>query len=176
MRKIIESIEEEYRRYRKLGEGAFAQLHDAELSAAASGGGNSAAVLVWHVAGNLASRFTDFLTSDGEKPWRQRDEEFKARQVSRKELLEKWESGWSVLVAALAALSDEDLGRTVTIRGKPLKVHEALHRSLAHAAYHVGQIVYIAKEMRGVSWKSLSIPLGGSAAYNLSPDRERPPR
>ncbi len=167
MRDIIGSIEEEYRRYRKLGEGAFAQLHDAELSAAGSGGGNSTAVLVWHVAGNLASRFTDFLTTDGEKPWRQRDEEFKQRHVTRQELLEKWESGWKVLGATLAALTDAELSRTVAIRGKPLKVHEALHRSLAHTAYHVGQIVFIAKEMRGASWKSLSIPLGAFGAVAL---------
>jgi hypothetical protein len=119
------------------------------------------------------SRFTEFLTSDGEKPWRQREEEFRARTVTRSELLSKWNEGWDVLLATLTTLSDEVLHDTVTIRGQHLLVHEALHRSLAHLSYHVGQIVYVAKSMRGKDWKYLSIPPGKSDAYNQAPKFER---
>ena len=157
---LIRSIDAEYRRYKALGEEAISQLDDAELGSPGPVGGNSTAVIVWHLSGNLASRFTDFLTSDGEKPWRHRDDEFAARTVSRDELLEKWQHGWTVLFEALADLSDTDLQRTVTIRGQSLQVHDALHRSLAHTSYHVGQIVYLAKLIRGETWRSLSIPPG----------------
>ena len=162
MRDLIASIEAEYRRYKTLGEGAINQLADSQL-AQVPGTGNSIVTIVWHMAGNLKSRFTDFLTADGEKPWRDRDSEFLAREVSRKELQAKWEDGWRVLFAALTDLSDVDLGRTVTIRGEPHTVAQALHRSLAHASYHVGQIVYEAKALRGADWRYLSIPPGQSA-------------
>jgi len=165
MRDLIASIEAEYRRYKTLGESAMDQLADSQL-AQATGPGNSIVTIVWHVAGNLQSRFTDFLTSDGEKPWRDRDSEFLARQVSRKELQAKWEDGWRVLFAALTDLSDADLGRAVTIRSEPHTVAQALHRSLAHASYHVGQIVFVAKALRGPDWRYLSIPPGQSARYN----------
>ncbi len=157
MRDLIASIEAEYRRYKTLCESAMDQLADPQL-AEATGPGNSIVTIVWHVAGNLQSRFTDFLTSDGEKPWRNRDSEFLAREVSRKELQAKWEIGWRVLFAALSNLTDTDLGRSVTIRGEPHTVAQALHRSLAHASYHVGQIVYVAKALRGADWRYLSIP------------------
>ena len=169
---LIESIRDEYHRYKALAEAAIDQLDDAELSMAGAEGGNSLAVICWHVAGNLRSRFTDFLTSDGEKPWREREEEFQARTVSRSELLEVWRSGWVPLLGTLAELADGDLQRIVTIRGQRLAVHEALHRSLAHVAYHVGQIVYVAKSIRGNRWRYLSIPPGGSDAYNHSPQFE----
>lgn len=162
MRDLIASIEAEYRRYKTLGEAAINQLADSQL-AQVPGTGNSIVTIVWHLAGNLKSRFTDFLTADGEKPWRDRDSEFLAREVSRKELQAKWEDGWRVLFAALTDLSDVDLGRTVTIRGEPHTVAQALHRSLAHASYHVGQIVYEAKALRGADWRYLSIPPGQSA-------------
>lgn len=174
MTDLIESIAAEYRRYRALGEAALRQLTDAELSAPGPNGGNSIAVICWHVAGNFQSRFTDFLTSDGEKPWREREEEFRARTVTRAELDAKWSAGWQALLDALAGLSDGDLSRTVTIRRQPLTVHAALHRSLAHAAYHVGQIVYLAKAVRGREWTYLTIPPGQSEAYNRAPAFERP--
>lgn len=174
MSTIIESIRAEYQRYKALGEGAVAQVGDDQLGVEPEPTSNSVARIVWHVSGNLVSRFTDFLTSDGEKPWRSRDEEFATRAVTRAELLEKWEQGWTVLLAALGQLSDADLSRTVTIRGQSLLVHEALHRSLAHTSYHVGQIVFLAKSLSGPSWKYLSIPPGQSAAYNLSPKSEKP--
>jgi len=170
---LIDSIRDEYHRYKALADAAIDQLDDAELSVTGRNGGNSVAVICWHVAGNLRSRFTDFLASDGEKPWREREEEFRARAVSRSELLQAWNAGWAPLLSTLAELTDEDLRRTVTIRRQPLAVHEALHRSLAHVAYHVGQIVYVAKSIRGQTWRYLSIPPGGSDAYNRSPRFER---
>jgi hypothetical protein len=157
MRDYVASLEHEFRRYKALAEGAMMQTDDSALNQVSPGFDNSIAIVVWHISGNLKSRFTDFLTSDGEKPWRGRDEEFVARTATRTELLNKWEEGWTVLLRALGELNDEDLTRTVTIRQEPLAVAQALHRSLAHAAYHVGQIVYISKASRGDAWTFLSI-------------------
>jgi len=128
---------------------------------------------VWHIGGNLTSRFTDFLTSDGEKPWRDRESEFEERNVGRTELLEKWEKGWSTLFAALAPLTDADLARTVSVRGVPLTVGEALLRALAHVSYHVGQLTFIGKLLKGAEWDYLSIPPGGTDAYNKNPTKEK---
>jgi hypothetical protein len=158
VRELIESIEREYRRYKGYAEGTFEQLADDDLARALGADGNSIAVLVWHVSGNLKSRFTDFLTSDGEKPWRQRESEFDERQVARGPLQQKWDEGWDVLLAALAQLSDADLARRVTIRGESLAVHDALHRSLAHTASHVGQIILLGKSLRGAEWRTLTLP------------------
>jgi len=166
MRTVLQSIESEFRRYQRLGEDALRQLDPASLVRRPPGEGNSAAMIVWHVAGNLRSRFTDFLASDGEKPWRDRESEFAAREVAPSAVLAKWEEGWAVLYATLAALSDDDLGRGVTIRGEGLSVLQALHRSLSHTSYHVGQIVFLAKSLRGRDWRWLTIPPGGSEAYN----------
>ena len=174
MSMLVSSIEAEYRRYQLLADAAFAQLADADLSAPGPGGGNSIATLVWHVSGNLASRFTDFRDSDGEKPWRHRDDEFIGRTVTRAELLEKWSRGWDVLYVALGRLTDADLAVEVRIRGQRFRIDQALQRSLAHTVYHVGQIVYLAKAFRQQEWQSLSIPVGGSAAYNANPVRDMP--
>ena len=163
---VVRSIEAEYKRYKALADAAIEQVSDEELAAAAPGGGNSIEMMVRHIAGNLQSRFTDFRTSDGEKPWRDRDREFEAAALNRRELLEVWETGWQALFGAVSALGDEDLAGTVTIRSQPLRIDEALHRSLAHAAYHVGQIVLLAKAMRGDGWRCLSIPRGMSEAFN----------
>ncbi len=171
---ILSSITAEFRRYKALGDSALAQLDDSELAVPGPNGGNSAAVLVWHIGGNLASRFTDFLTSDGEKPWRQRDEEFVQRAVTRHEVLEKWNTGWNALFNALDGLTDDHLRNIVTIRGQSFEVHNALPRALAHVSYHVGQIVYLAKSIRGESWQCLSIPVGGSEAYNKNPALQDP--
>jgi uncharacterized damage-inducible protein DinB len=162
----VEAIADEFTRYKALGEAAIAQLGDDELVATASDGGNSIVAIVWHLAGNLESRFTDFRTTDGEKPWRDRDDEFVLRRVTRSELLAKWERGWRALLGALGELSDADLLATVTIRRQQLRIDQALQRSLAHAAYHIGQIVFLAKQIRSGGWRCLSIPLGGSAAHN----------
>jgi len=175
-RRLIESITGEYSRYKALGEGAFAQVEDADLSKDLGEEANSIAVIVWHLAGNLKSRFTDFRTADGEKPWRNREEEFATRIVTRQEVLGTWEQGWTALLAALSELTDDELSETVTIRKQPLTIDQALLRSLAHASYHVGQIVHIAKMLRGAEWRSLSIPRGASDAYNRSPGSETPDR
>ena len=174
MRDTLEAIEGEFARYKALADGAVAQVEDAHLSVAGPNAGNSLAVIVWHVSGNLTSRFTDFLTSDGEKPWRQRDEEFVTRSPSRQDFVDKWEAGWRVLFRTLGELHDADLGRVIQLRGQAIPVREALLRALAHISYHVGQIVYLAKAFRGPAWTYLSIPPGESAAYNAKPTGERP--
>jgi uncharacterized damage-inducible protein DinB len=174
MSSIVESIKAEYLRYKALAEGAIDQLDEGDLSRDGPNGGNSIAVLCWHVSGNLKSRFTDFLGSDGEKPWRQREEEFRGRSVSRAELRQKWEDGWKALLDTLSSLTDDDLRKTVTIRQLPLLVHEALHRSLSHTSYHVGQIVYVAKGFSGGNWKYLSIAPGQSDTYNKAPKYDKP--
>ena len=176
MRQILESIEGEYRRYKTMTEKAVEQLTDEQLIQLGSPGGNSVATLMWHISGNLASRFTDFLETDGEKPWRKREEEFLPRNVTRGELLGKWEWGWAVLFESLSQLSDSHLYLNVKIRGVTLAVHDALHRSLAHTSYHAGQVVFLAKAFVGDNWHYLTIPPGGSAAYNANPVREKPPR
>jgi uncharacterized damage-inducible protein DinB len=171
---VIASLRAEYLRYKGLAEAAIGQVSEAELVAAGQGGGNSIAVICWHLAGNLRSRFTAFLTTDGEKPWRKREEEFERRSVTRAELLVHWERGWTTLLETLDGLTDADLEREVTIRGQPLRVSEALHRSLAHASYHVGQVVYAARGLRGGEWRFLSIPPGQSERYNTHPTLEKP--
>ena len=174
MREIVESIQGEYRRYKKLADRAIQQLRDEDLSVVGPGEANSVAIVVWHISGNLKSRFTDFLTSDGEKPWRHRDEEFDSRHVTSAELTNKWNDGWDVLFRTLESLTDDDLHRIVTIRGEQCKVMEALHRSVTHTAYHVGQIVHIAKTLRSSDWKALTIPRGKSQEYNANPKGQRP--
>jgi hypothetical protein len=162
----VEAIADEFTRYKALGEAAIAQLDDDELGLICSDGGNSIVTIVWHLAGNLESRFTEFRTSDGEKPWRDRDEEFVLRTVTKTALLEKWERGWRALLTAISELTDADLLHTVTIRRQQLRIDQALQRSLAHTAYHIGQVVFLAKQIRSGGWQCLSIPLGGSAAHN----------
>jgi len=170
---IVDSIKSEYLRYKTLGEGAIEQVQDDGINKVFGEDNNSITVITSHISGNLKSRFTDFLTTDGEKSWRKRDTEFFERNITREELTEKWNNGWKVLLETLAALSDSDLNKIVTIRNKELTVIEALHRSLAHTSYHVGQIVFIARTIVGKDWKSLSIPRGGSDKYNLNPDTEK---
>lgn len=150
-------------------------MPDASLDRVPSPEGNSAAMIVRHVSGNLVSRFTNFLTEDGEKPDRDRDREFDERPYTRVELDEMWKRAWSVVDANVGQLTDVDLSRTVTIRQQPMTVHAALSRSLAHVAYHVGQIVLLARENADHDWQSLSIPRGGSQQYNAAPTREKKP-
>jgi hypothetical protein len=172
---VISSLRDEYRRYKALAEAAIAQVGDEELAWAGQDGGNSIEMLFRHIAGNLTSRFTDFQTSDGEKPWRRRDDEFESAAMTRTELLQTWEAGWNVLFVELDKLTDDDLARTVTIRRQSLRIDEALHRSLAHTAYHVGQVVFMAKAMRGGAWRTLSIPRGKSEEYNRTLQSIQPP-
>lgn len=163
MRTFMESIEAEYRRYRSTAEAAIEQLSDEELVAVPAGSASSVATIAWHIGGNLRSRFTDFLTTDGEKPWRDRESEFLVRSSTRDELLEFWNEGWDILLDSLTDLADANLVDTVRIRGEALSVIQALHRSLAHTTYHVGQIVHRARELRGEDWIFLSTPPGASS-------------
>jgi hypothetical protein len=163
---VLESVVATFRSTKALADRALEQLGDDDLHRAPTPESNSVAVIVQHVVGNLRSRFTDFLATDGEKPWRDRDSEFVERGLSRADLLARWEEGWAVLFATLASLSDADLPRTVTVRGEPHTVARALDRQLAHYGYHVGQIVYVARWLRGSAWKTLSVPRGGSDAFN----------
>ena len=161
----LRSIRHVYRMYKDLGDKAIAQVSsDADLHVQIDPESNSIAVIVKHVAGNLRSRFRDFLTTDGEKPDRNRDAEFEMPdEASREEILRWWNDGWGVLLDTLQSLTAEDLERTVRIRREELLVVEALNRSVTHTAYHVGQIVYVARHLVGADWKSLSIPKGRSA-------------
>ena len=172
---MIEDFRSEFERYRLLAEKALAQMPDSALNTVTAPDGNSAAVIVRHMSGNLVSRFTNFLTEDGEKPTRDRDSEFDDRTYTRAELDEMWKKGWAVLQDNVAQLRDEDLSRTVTIRQVPLTVHAALTRAIAHQAYHVGQIVLLARMTASDEWQSLSIPRGKSQQYNTAPDREKKP-
>jgi hypothetical protein len=155
-----------FRSQKKLADGAVAQVSDEALRRPLDENTNSIAVIMKHVAGNLLSRWTDFLASDGEKPWRNRDEEFIDRFADRRELLAYWEAGWCAVFAALNSLSEADIGRTVTIRGEPHSVPLAIERSLAHTSYHVGQIVLLSRHWAGDAWNTLTIPRGGSTAFN----------
>lgn len=153
-----------FRNYKALGERAMAQTPDAALFTELDANSNSIAVIVKHIGGNLRSRFRDFLTTDGEKPDRNRDREFETTaDASRAEVMRWWDEGWSTLLGALESLSADDLTRTVHIRGEAFLVIEALNRSVNHIAYHVGQIVYLARHFAGPAWSSLSIPKGQSA-------------
>lgn len=174
MNEIIKSILGEYRRYKSMGEATMEQLSEAELHKAPPGGGNSIATIAWHIAGNFNSRFTDFLTSDGEKPWRDREGEFVPRTPARNELMAYWEGGWKTVLDSLEQLTDEHLSRNVKIRGVDLSVAEALHRSLAHTSYHVGQMIYAGKSIKAGEWKYLTIPPGQSEAYNENATGEKP--
>ncbi|MGD0437441.1 MAG: DUF1572 domain-containing protein [Bryobacteraceae bacterium] len=155
-----------FRFYKQLGERAMAQVTDEQLVAVLDGEMNSIAVIVKHMAGNMRSRWTDFLTSDGEKPDRNRDSEFVEPPATREALLALWEEGWQCLFGALEPLSEEDLQRTVTIRGEAHSVMQAINRQVAHYSYHVGQIVLLAKHFKRDEWQSLSVPRRQSGEFN----------
>ncbi len=165
------------RGHKRLAEGALAQLSDDEFFRTIDPESNSVAIIAKHLAGNMRSRFTDFLISDGEKPDRHRDDEFEMdTDTTRQQVMRWWEAGWKVVLDCIGSLKPEDLLRTVTIRGEPHSVLQAVHRQVAHYAYHVGQIVFLAKHLRGPSWNSLSIPRGRSEEFNARPRDQRPPR
>lgn len=155
-----------FRQYKTMAEKAIAQVSDEELTAVLDPEMNSIATIVKHLAGNMRSRWTDFLTSDGEKPDRRRDSEFEDPPATREALVALWEQGWSYVFSALEGLTEEDLGRTVTIRGERHSVLQAIYRQATHYAAHCGQIVLLAKHFRHDAWQSLSIPRGQSEEYN----------
>jgi uncharacterized damage-inducible protein DinB len=154
------------RYYKRLGERAMEQAPDEALIATLDAESNSIATIVKHITGNMRSRWTDFLTTDGEKPNRNRDKEFEAPPKTRAELMALWEANWKVVFDALAPLSEADLGRTVRIRGEAHSVLQAINRQLAHYVYHVGQIIYLAKHFAGSNWNSLTVPRHRSAEFN----------
>ena len=163
----LEDSLELFRYYKKLAERAMDQVSDGQLFAPLDEESNSIAIVVKHMAGNMRSRWTDFLTSDGEKPDRNRDSEFVQPPDTRPALLQMWEDGWKTVFSALEPLSDADLARTVTIRGEAHSVMQAISRQLAHYAYHVGQIVMLAKHAAQDRWQSLTIPRNRSAEFNV---------
>ena len=154
-----------FRYYKKLADGAIAQVSDADLTRTLDPEMNSVAIVMKHLSGNMLSRWTDFLTSDGEKSTRNRDGEFESPPSSRAELLALWEGGWDCLFHAIDPLTDADLTRSVTIRGEAHSVTQAINRQVAHISYHVGQIVMLAKHFQSANWKSLSVPRGQSQQF-----------
>lgn len=154
--------------YKDLADKTFAQLTAEQLHYQPNEESNSIAVIVQHLSGNMLSRWTHFLTEDGEKEWRQRDDEFEVHNYTKEQVLEVWEKGWDCFLTTLSSLTEHDLLKTVTIRQEPLSVTDAILRQLAHYPYHVGQIVYIGKMIKDRDWTSLSIPKGHSDQYNKS--------
>ena len=163
---FLSAIVNAFEANKRLADRAVEQVPDEKLHVALDANTNSIAVIMKHVAGNLTSRWTDFLTTDGEKPGRDRDDEFMDSIRSRAEILEAWERGWACLLTTLKNLKSEDLGTTVTIRGEPHSVPLALERSLGHTCYHVGQIVQVARIHAGETWNTLTIPRYGSERFN----------
>ncbi len=164
----IEAATSTLRNNKAWADRAISQLPDEKLKSALDSNTNSIAVIMKHVSGNLLSRWTDFLTTDGEKPWRDRDDEFVDSFANRQELLDYWEKGWACLFQTLGSLQPADVAKTVEIRGETHSVPLALQRSLAHCGYHVGQIMLIARVLAGEDWKTITIPKGESAKYNAA--------
>ncbi|MBK7938136.1 MAG: DUF1572 family protein [Lewinellaceae bacterium] len=162
----LESAKKLFRYYRELGDKALAQVDDEHIHWQASPESNSIAIIVKHLSGNMLSRFTDFLTSDGEKPWRNREAEFENDYADKNELLKAWNAGWECFFNAVNSLTENDLEKIVYIRNEGHTVLEALSRQLAHYPYHIGQLVYVCRILAGNQWQSLSIPKGGSQAFN----------
>jgi hypothetical protein len=155
-----------FRQLKQIAEGAMAQVSEEQLNLALDDESNSIAVIVKHMAGNMRSRWTDFLTSDGEKPDRDRDSEFILPPATREELMKMWEQGWECVFGALTPLTDDDLGRTITIRGEPHSVMQAINRQIAHYGMHIGQIIFLAKHLQAANWRTLSVPRHQSAEFN----------
>ncbi|WP_340203479.1 DUF1572 family protein [Ascidiimonas sp. W6] len=162
----LESVQKQFAYYKLLGDKTFNQLTDDQLFWQYNPESNSIAIIVKHLWGNMLSRWTEFLTTDGEKEWRDRDAEFEADIKNREELLSKWEEGWSGLFKALESVDETNFDTVIYIRNMGHTIMEAINRQLAHYAYHIGQLVYVGRMVAGTSWKSLSIPKGDSVTYN----------
>lgn len=162
----LSTVIRRFKYYKELGDKTFEQLTSEQLHYRPNEESNSIAVIVQHMHGNMLSRWTNFLTEDGEKEWRRRDREFEVLTLDKQQLLTLWNEGWACMFDALTALQESDLLKTVTIRQEPLLVIDAINRQLAHYPYHVGQIIYIGKEVKDKDWKNLSIPKGQSLQYN----------
>lgn len=163
---FLSSVIKRFKEYKTLGDKTFAQLSDEEMLYQPNEESNSIAVIIQHLHGNMLSRWTNFLNEDGEKEWRKRDDEFEVHSFSKQQLTDQWNEGWKVLLNTLESLQEDDLLKTITIRTQPLIVIDAINRQLAHYASHVGQIVYIGRFIKKQAWQSLSIPKGGSQAFN----------
>jgi Protein of unknown function (DUF1572) len=159
--------------YKDLGDNTFIQLTDADFHYQPNEESNSIAIIIQHTAGNMLSRWTDFLTTDGEKNWRNRDTEFEEQHLSKQQLIEVWEKGWQCCLGTLKSLTENDLLATVNIREEGLLVVDAINRQLAHYPYHVGQIIYVARLIKNTNWQNLSIPKGQSVAFNQQMNKRR---
>ena len=169
----LESILKRFKEYKALGDKTFDQLNEADMFFKPNEASNSIAVIIQHLHGNMLSRWTNFLTEDGEKEWRKRDEEFEEQQFSRQQLLDKWNEGWNIFLDTLESLKEEDLVKTITVRTQPLVVIDAINRQMAHYSSHVGQIIYIGRWIRSDEWKTLSIPKGNSQQFNKETQQSR---
>lgn len=164
----LSSVRKRFREYKDLGDKTIARLSDEQLAWSPNDASNSIAVIIQHMHGNMLSRWTNFLTEDGEKEWRKRDEEFEQKELSKTQLISLWNEGWEVFLNTLDSLRSEDLIKDISIRSQPLSVTDAINRQLAHYSYHVGQIVYLGKWLLSDKWESLSIPKNASKDYNKS--------
>ncbi|MBX7227362.1 MAG: DUF1572 domain-containing protein [Chitinophagales bacterium] len=171
---FLDTSKKLFRYYKGLAEKAIAQTPEKDLFILPQENENSIAIIVQHLAGNMLSRWTDFLTTDGEKPWRNRDQEFEVQFTDKEALMNYWEKGWKVFLDTLDNLTEDDLGKTIHIRQDPQLVIEAIQRQLAHYPYHVGQIVYLCKFFTNEAFESLSIPKGKSEAFNQQSGEKRP--
>ena len=159
--------------YKELGDKTFAQLQEADFYFEPNEASNSIAVIIQHMGGNMLSRWTNFLTEDGEKEWRNRDTEFEPQHYNKEQLLDIWNKGWQCMFDALATLKEEDLLKTIYIRTEGQSVIDAINRQLSHYPYHVGQIVYLGRQVKNNQWQSLSIPKGESGVYNKQMENKR---
>lgn len=160
--------------YKDLGDKTFAQLNEWDFHYQSNDESNSIATIIQHLSGNMLSRWTNFLTEDGEKEWRKRDDEFEIHNYNKEQLIELWEKGWTCFLDTLAGLKKKDLKKIVTIRQEELTVIDAINRQLAHYPYHIGQIIFMAKIIKNKNWQNLSIPKGHSTAYNQSGETKDP--
>ena len=163
---FLDSVIKRFKEYKMLGEKTFAQLNDGEMHFQPNEESNSIAIIIQHMHGNMLSRWTNFLTEDGEKNWRKRDDEFEVHDYTKQQLIDKWNEGWKVFLDTLDSLTEHDLSKTITIRSQPLVVADAINGQLAHYSYHVGQIVYLGKWIKVFGWQSLSIPKQQSDQFN----------
>lgn len=170
---FLNSTIKQFEYYKILGDKTFEQLNNSDINKQLSNESNSISIIVKHIVGNMLSRWTNFLTEDGEKKWRLRDTEFEGSYTSKEEMITAWENGWNCLFNAILPLSENDLERIIYIRNQGHTITEAINRQLAHYAYHVGQLVFIAKIIIGKNWQSLSIPKGQSKAYNINKFKQK---
>lgn len=173
-KEYLQSVIKRMKNYKGLAEKTFEQLEEKDFHFQPNEESNSIAIIIQHIAGNMLSRFTNFLSEDGEKEWRQRDDEFEIHQYSKQQVINIWGKGWKCFFDLLESLTEDDLLKTIYIRNEPLTVMDAINRQFAHYSYHIGQIIFIGKIIKGDKWKSLSIPKGKSQEYNKSKDVKDP--